>query len=241
MPQPDEPIIAASQWNWLKRTLLPSGGSHPVSVLDLGCGHGAFLLAARQDGMTVAGLELNPAAVKSCRGQNLPVAHGSIFDIGLPHGPWDVITMWDVLEHLEDPRRALQMVVHELAPRGLIVLRGRNARLHGRFQVFYARIRPLAMRLGVPDLSCIHRWGFGPGGYQSLLRHRGLGEVQLHPGVPTPGDRFAAMGSAVLASTIKGSVSAFSRGVYQASFHRLYPFPSVLISGRKLAAVSEAR
>ena len=236
-PAPDEVPIAASQWRWLNRVLLPPDRRHDLSVLDIGCGHGAFLCAARADGGRVAGVELDPAGVASCLRTGLRVLQGSIFDVGVPPGPWDVVTMWDVLEHLEHPREALELAVREMKPGGILVLRGRNARLHAPFKAMYARVRGPASRLGLPDVGCVHRWGFGPAGYSLLLRDAGVVDIQLYSGIPTPGDRSGALGPATLARFIKGAIRVSGALTHLASLRYLYPFPSVLIAGRKPASV----
>jgi SAM-dependent methyltransferase len=232
-PASDELWIAAAQWRWLDRQLRSTIRSGTLSLLDVGCGHGAFLHVARQHSVRVAGVELDPAGVQSCRRAELPVVSGSVFTVGVPKGPWDVITLWDVLEHLEHPTEALRLIRQQLAPGGLLVLRGRNARLHVPLKRGYGLVRRVAQRWRVPDLSCVHRWGFGPWQYSQLLSSAGMHQMRLHPGIPTPGDRSGAMGPAVLAASIKQTVRALGLSLFWLSFHTAYPFPSVLVTARR--------
>jgi SAM-dependent methyltransferase len=220
--------VAAAQWGWI-RTIIPGENG---SVLDIGCGYGAFLRQAKDAGWRAAGVELDPNGARACAEHGLEVRQGSLFDVALPEGPWDLITLWDVLEHLENPRQALQLLAGKLAEGGMLVVRGRNAGLHARMKVFYARLRPLFSRLG-PDVSCVHRWGFGVDGYRRLFREAGLAEIRTFPGLPTPGDRFSTFKRAGLASALKGIVRGTAGAVYGASGRRVYPFPSVLVVGRK--------
>jgi 2-polyprenyl-3-methyl-5-hydroxy-6-metoxy-1,4-benzoquinol methylase len=233
----DEQTVAASQWQWMKRALLP-GDPRRLAVLDIGCGGGAFLRAASEDGARVAGIELSRARAAACQRLGLMVQHGSLFDIGLPPGPWDVITMWDVLDHLEHPDRAIQLAAEALSPEGVLVARGRNGRLHAACKAVFARLRPVATSLRVPDLSVVHRWGLRPGGYVELMRRAGLEGIQLHPGIPTPGDRHGEFGCRFFARTIKGSLGATGAILYAVSARRFYPFTSVLITGRKALSSS---
>ena len=235
-PKPEEAPIGAAQWQWVTRTLRPVAAGERLAVLDIGCGHGGFLTAARDSGAQVAGVELDPAGVATCRALGLPVEHGSVFDTGLPPGTWDVITMWDVLEHLEFPRRALELALPGLCPGGLLVVRGRNARFHVPWKAAYARCRGPMRRLHLRDLSCVHRWGFGPAAYARLLRETGLAEIRLHPGIPTPGDRSGALGPRQLARGVKALLRVAGVLAYHASLHHVYLFPSVLVSGRKPGA-----
>lgn len=128
------------------------------------------------------------------------------------------------------------MLVKELAPGGSIVVRGRNARLHAPVKITYSRARVLLERMGLPDLSAIHRWRFSPTGYRTLLAGGGLQGVRLHPGIPTPGDRYHILGPRLVAAAAKGVLRAAGVSAYLATAGWAYPFPSVLVSGRRQAA-----
>lgn len=227
-PPAGDEHVARAQWSWLQ-TLAPEGSFR--SVLDIGCGYGTFLETARSAGARVAGVELDPTGAAACRGKGLEVRQGSLFDVGAPEGPWSLVTLWDVLEHLEDPVGALRLLQAVTAPGGMVVVRGRNAALHVPLKVGYRRLRPVLSGLRVPDLSCVHRWGFDAAGYRRLLEQAGFHDVRLYPGIPTPGDRFSSMGR--LAAAVKGGIKGLGLGLHTASGGRLYPFPSVLLSARK--------
>jgi 2-polyprenyl-3-methyl-5-hydroxy-6-metoxy-1,4-benzoquinol methylase len=239
IPQGDEDRVAVAQWEWIVKSIL-SGTPKTRKVLDIGCGQGEFLSAARQAGATVMGLELDLAAVRACRQKGLTVVEGSLFDAEVPPGPWDVITFWDVLDHLEHPAEALRMATRELAPDGYVLVRGRNGSLHARFKTGYAYCRPVMERLRLPDVSAVHRWGLKPAGYVALMRQAGLGHVRRYPGIPTPGDRYATFSSVRLASALKGSIRVTGSLLHRASMGRLYPFPSVLVSARRASDNGEA-
>ncbi len=95
----------------------------PGRLLDVGASFGHFLAEARA-GFEPYGIELNARAVAwsvSQFGVRNEVA--SLYDLpaGLPSA-FDAITMWDVIEHLDDPRRALAACRDRLAPGGWIFL-----------------------------------------------------------------------------------------------------------------------
>ncbi len=229
----DEDPVSVSQWSWVSRHLLGKASGNGLAVLDIGCGKGGFLAAAKAGGARVHGLELDPAGVAICRRRGLEVTQGSLFDLGLPEGPWDVITFWDVLDHLDDPRGALDLASRALAPGGVLVVRGRNAAVHAPLKTTYARGRGLLVRAGIPDLSVIHRWGWGPRGWQSLLNQAGLAETALFPGIPTPGDRYGTLGPRLASTALKALVRGAGSSAFALSGGRLYPFPSVLVTGRR--------
>lgn len=91
-------------------------------VLDVGCGSGIFLLAMRERGWEVCGVEPSPEAAEFARTTlKLPVKTGDIFQIG-PGLTFDVITFWDVLEHTHSPRDVLLHAHRLLGPKGLLAI-----------------------------------------------------------------------------------------------------------------------
>jgi 2-polyprenyl-3-methyl-5-hydroxy-6-metoxy-1,4-benzoquinol methylase len=86
-------------------------GAGPVrSVLEAGCGEGHLTakLAARFPGARVLGMDRSRAIVEVARRAHpeLPFSVGSIYDPMSP-GAWDLVVASEVLEHLDDPARAL--------------------------------------------------------------------------------------------------------------------------------------
>jgi len=78
------------------------------TLLDIGCGEGQFLAAAKERGWQVEGVEIAPDAVQICRRFNLPeVICGNFLELGLKKDHFDIITMFEVLEHLTKPNEFL--------------------------------------------------------------------------------------------------------------------------------------
>lgn len=97
-------------------------------LLDVGCSFGFFLQAAREAGWTVQGIEMSTAGYRyATEVLGLPVVHGAIETAALPEGAFDVVTMWDVLEHTIEPATALGKVRELLADDGLLALVVPNA------------------------------------------------------------------------------------------------------------------
>jgi 2-polyprenyl-3-methyl-5-hydroxy-6-metoxy-1,4-benzoquinol methylase len=101
------------------------------SLLDVGCGRGDFLVAARQRGWAVAGLDRSPAAARMAAA-TVPVFEGELTG-PRPSGlePARVVTLWDVLEHLTDPVAALVSLPRWLSPQGLLIVETQNVRSVG--------------------------------------------------------------------------------------------------------------
>jgi SAM-dependent methyltransferase len=108
------------------------------SILDVGCATGVFLAAGSADWHKV-GVELTEDAAQIARSQfGLHIHQGTLEQAPLHAQQFDVITMWDVLEHLHDPHTSLLRVRELLRPDGIFVARVPNlsawdARLCGRY------------------------------------------------------------------------------------------------------------
>jgi len=233
VPVQDQGQTTAGYWSQLEKLASARRQSPIRSVLDIGCGSGQFLGHARDAGARVAGLELDPVQVAACAARGIPVHAGSLFDIGAPRGPWQVVTFWDVLDHLESPVEALRLVIQELEPGGLVVARGRNGGVHVPLRAARNAHPTLFRALRVPDVSVVHRWGLAPAAWIGLFEAAGLENVRLYSGVPTPGDRYRIMGAAPMAGLVKRSLGLASTALSRLTGGRSYLFPSVLLCGQK--------
>ena len=85
-------------------------------VLDVGCGTGAILeaLSARYDAW---GSDVAPQAIAFCRERGLTRLHTGTLDQYPPSAPFDLITMLDMVEHVEDDRGLLR-AAHTLLGKG---------------------------------------------------------------------------------------------------------------------------
>jgi len=106
-----------------------------AAILDYGCGGGALLNALQAQGfVSLAGYDFDPkAAARHLQGVTFFESESS-----LRRARFDIIILNHVIEHLEDPRAALQMLLSVLRPAGRIVLRTPNsesflARLFGTY------------------------------------------------------------------------------------------------------------
>jgi 2-polyprenyl-3-methyl-5-hydroxy-6-metoxy-1,4-benzoquinol methylase len=104
-------------------------------LLDMGCGMGYFLLAAKNWGYAVEGLDISDDSSTYVRNElNIKVSTGMIGEIDYEESSFDVITMWHFLEHTSDPRECLEKASHWLKDGGLLVVdvpnyEGTDARL----------------------------------------------------------------------------------------------------------------
>lgn len=93
-------------------------------VLDVGCASGAFLDCAADAGWSVVGVE--PAEILCHKAAQLLRGRGEVHCVALqladlPLSSFDVVTLWDVLEHVPDPLRFLQHCANLLRPGGYLL------------------------------------------------------------------------------------------------------------------------
>lgn len=96
----------------------------PGRALDVGCATGEFLEILRRQGWRVTGLEPNPQAAEQARRRlgAEAVQRAGLEEASFPQGSFELITLWDVLEHLENPPAALRRLSGWLHPDGLLAL-----------------------------------------------------------------------------------------------------------------------
>lgn len=101
------------------------------SLLDVGCGAGWFLSAAKRAGWDAQGLELPGADIEfGKQALGLQIKKGTLFTQDFPEASFDAITMWHSLEHMLQPVSALEHVCRLLKPGG--VLLGAVPNLHAK-------------------------------------------------------------------------------------------------------------
>ena len=101
--------------------LMEHGATAGGRWLDVGCADGRFVLGAITKGFDAYGVERSAEARTMAAEE--PKLAGRVFasmDEALSHGPFDVITAWDVLEHLAAPIATLESLRAHLAPHGLV-------------------------------------------------------------------------------------------------------------------------
>jgi 2-polyprenyl-3-methyl-5-hydroxy-6-metoxy-1,4-benzoquinol methylase len=90
-------------------------------LLDVGCATGNFLNAAREYDWKVMGLEVMEKAARVAHEHyGLYVSQADLESFAGPAGSMDAVVLWDVLEHLPSPRRALERIHQLLRPGGMV-------------------------------------------------------------------------------------------------------------------------
>jgi len=92
-------------------------------ILDIGCSAGFFLKAAKENGWETYGLEISDDTAEIARKRyRLNVLTGVLNENTFPAGYFDVVSMWDIIEHVSDPMKTMFIVNKILAPHGVVIL-----------------------------------------------------------------------------------------------------------------------
>ncbi len=99
-----------------------TGPGRGKTLLDVGAYIGVFVEVACAAGWDAVGVEPSEWAVAEARRRSLPVILGTLDAPALQERQFDAITIWDVIEHLPDPRAELEKAFARLKPGGIIAV-----------------------------------------------------------------------------------------------------------------------
>jgi len=95
----------------------------PGKVLELGSSHGAFLALLNWAGWEATGIELSPSIVQFARDAfRVPVLLGTVETQHFAPESFDVIVLFDVLEHLPEPHTTISTCFRLLKPDGVLLI-----------------------------------------------------------------------------------------------------------------------
>lgn len=156
-------------------------------LLDVGSAKGLFLLIARKHGFAVHGLEISKyAADFTQEAFDIQTSIGTLENVDLKGKQYDVITMFDVIEHFQNPMRSMLKIRKALKDNGILIvdtpniesmyskLKSTNWQGYGRFHLYYfshdtlirllrkAGFEPLSVtspKHDVISFDALWRWG----------------------------------------------------------------------------------
>lgn len=134
-------------------------------ILDVGCYAGIFLDEAKKAGYEVAGIEPSRWASEYTRKKTgAEVWTGTCEKLSLPVAEFDVVTVWDVVEHFEDPASCFRALNPTLKPGGHILVTTHD--IDSRAAKIFGKRYPWLMRF--------HLFHFSPKTLSEMLRRCGF-------------------------------------------------------------------
>ena len=149
-----------------------AGECSPGNLLDIGTGGGSFPYVASKRGWNVDACEPNRWLCEwGQKSYGLSIRPGTVFEQQYQPGSYDLVTLWDVLEHTADPKAEIAETHRLLKDRGLLVVNYPDigswiARLMGRSWVF---------------LLDVHLYHFTRTTITKLLENAGFDVVLVRP------------------------------------------------------------
>lgn len=145
-------------------------------ILELGCSYGHFLEAARLAAWDAEGVEVSKYACEAARSRGFSVHYGEPKGSSLVSSNYDVIVMWDVIEHLTDPSGVIDRCAELLRPGGAFVARTPDGHALAR----EGGLARLAYRqLVYPSNPQEHVFHFTPEDLTRLLKRKGFHEFDI--------------------------------------------------------------
>jgi 2-polyprenyl-3-methyl-5-hydroxy-6-metoxy-1,4-benzoquinol methylase len=143
----------------------------PGRLLDVGCGPGFFLEAARERGWAGTGVDPSPFSIEHIRSLGFEGHQGLLHEAVLPSASFDAVSLLQVVEHLLDPRALLDGCRRLLRPGGALLVATPNP------VSILAKAQRERFNYWIPPVHCT--W-YTPRALTRLLNTAGFTGVKVH-------------------------------------------------------------
>lgn len=150
---------------------LIASNSQTRRLLDVGCHIGVMVELAQASGWEAWGVEPSKWAAEQAQKRGLHVINSILSEANLQENYFDVVTMWDVIEHLTDPAAELANVHRVLKPGGIFAIHTID------IESLFARV----MGKRWPWLMEMHLYYFSPDTLGKMLEKNGFQVVRSSP------------------------------------------------------------
>lgn len=137
-------------------------------MLDIGCYAGIFPDVAVKAGYNVTAIEPSKWASEHAKKTGARIIQGGCGSVKLESNTFDVVTMWDVVEHLEDPMGCLERIHDYLRPGGIAIVATHDI----------GAIIPRILGKRYPWLMRFHLYHFTPRTLGMMMKKAGLELVE---------------------------------------------------------------
>jgi 2-polyprenyl-3-methyl-5-hydroxy-6-metoxy-1,4-benzoquinol methylase len=145
-------------------------------LLEVGSGYGYFLEMAAQANWQSEGVEISPYCCQVARQRGANVRAGRLQDAGLGREDYDVVVLWDVIEHFTHPDEIVRFCRGLLRPGGALIMRTPDGRaLAPTFWPAQAAYRHLVYPANTPE----HTFHFTPQNLGALVSKEGFSVAKV--------------------------------------------------------------
>ena len=196
-------------------------------LLNIGTAAGAFVAAARAQGWDAEGCEPNKwLAEWGSRHYGFRIRQGSVCDQGYEDHSFDVVTLWDVIEHTPNPRQMLDRCRELLKPGGVLVVNFPDigswvAQAMGRRWLF---------------LTSVHLFYFDRSTMRRMLESAGYNVVRTRPHVQRLELDYILFRGSILSDTLSRFARSVVKTVGLSRAHVPYWLGQTLMIGRRPAS-----
>lgn len=151
-------------------------------LLEVGCGVGMFIELAHQAGFECHGLDISPRVIEVAarRNPNATWSTGTLDTVPYPERCFDVIAMWDVIEHVSAPQDLARLAFNKLRPNGVLIVETPNERnLFRRGFLHLDNLTNGRLPLASYGYYPAHRYLFAPHTMRRLLTQSGFEDIDI--------------------------------------------------------------
>jgi 2-polyprenyl-3-methyl-5-hydroxy-6-metoxy-1,4-benzoquinol methylase len=106
----------------LFRQIIPKSNDKQNTLLDMGCGDGDFIDLARKDGWDVCGLDSDRGAITNVERKGIRAYQAILGTSVIDLGQFSIVTLWDILEHIDNLPVAMNLLQKTVMPGGKIIV-----------------------------------------------------------------------------------------------------------------------
>ncbi len=145
-------------------------------LLEVGSGYGFFLELATRAGWDSVGVEISKYACKIAESHGCKVYNCDLKDVSFASEFFDVIVMWDVIEHIADPAAIANQCLNLLRPGGALLLKTPDARA---LRASFGPIRTMYRHFVYPANTAEHIFHFTPTHLSAMVKRIGFSNTEV--------------------------------------------------------------